>query len=94
MVEHFYNRSRDILVTCKAYIEGAQVGCIVKGGAQDVDECNKIFLQDFKANLARFITTLVNAFSQIGVKDCREFLWLAQKTNVQVPTTSGVQNFY
>ncbi|XP_022867407.1 probable ubiquitin-conjugating enzyme E2 25 isoform X2 [Olea europaea var. sylvestris] len=94
VVGHFCKRSRDILVACKAYTEGAQVGCLVKGGVQDVDEGDKSCSQDFKANLAGFITTLVNAFSQIGAKDCQEFLCLAQKTNVQVSTAPGVQNLH
>ncbi|KAL2476343.1 putative ubiquitin-conjugating enzyme E2 26 [Abeliophyllum distichum] len=92
VVGHFCKRSRDILVACKAYMEGAQVGCLVKGGVQDVDEGDKSCSQDFKSNLAGFITTLVNAFSQIGAKDCLEFLCLAQKANGQVSPAPGVQN--
>ncbi|KAL2496354.1 putative ubiquitin-conjugating enzyme E2 25 [Forsythia ovata] len=94
VVGHFCKHSRDILVACKAYMEGAQVGCLVKGGVQDVDEGDKSCSQDFKSNLAGFITTLVNAFSQIGAKDCLEFLCLAQKANGQVSPAPGVQNVY
>ncbi|KAG8386319.1 hypothetical protein BUALT_Bualt03G0136600 [Buddleja alternifolia] len=78
---HFCKYARDILVSCKAYMGGAQVGCLVKGGVQDVDEGDKSCSKHFKTNLAGFITTLVNTFSQIGAKDCQEFLSLAQKTN-------------
>ncbi|CAN0921736.1 Probable ubiquitin-conjugating enzyme E2 25 [Linum grandiflorum] len=35
---HFNKRANDIMVACKAYTAGAQVGCLVKGGIQDVDE--------------------------------------------------------
>lgn len=94
MIGHFCKRARDILVACRAYMEGAQVGCLVKGGVQDVDEGDKSCSLDFKAKLAGFITTLVNAFSQIGVKDCQEFLCLAQKANEQVSALPGVQNFH
>ncbi|CAA2966635.1 probable ubiquitin-conjugating enzyme E2 25 isoform X2 [Olea europaea var. sylvestris] len=94
VIGHFCKRARDILVACRAYMEGAQVGCLVKGGVQDVDEGDKSCSLDFKAKLAGFITTLVNAFSQIGVKDCQEFLCLAQKANEQVSALPGVQNFH
>ncbi|GKE45666.1 probable ubiquitin-conjugating enzyme E2 25 isoform X2, partial [Tanacetum coccineum] len=36
VVGHF--RHRDILMACKAYTEGVQVGSLVRGGVQDVDE--------------------------------------------------------
>ncbi|KAL3503216.1 hypothetical protein ACH5RR_037665 [Cinchona calisaya] len=81
---HFYKRAHDILVACKAYIDGAQVGCLVKGGVQDVDEGDKSCSQHFKNTLAGFIKTLVDTFAEIGVKDCDEFLSLAQKTNRMV----------
>ncbi|XP_039686651.1 putative ubiquitin-conjugating enzyme E2 38 [Medicago truncatula] len=38
VVGHFYSRAHDILRSCKAYTEGVQVGCLAKGGVQDVDE--------------------------------------------------------
>ncbi|KAH6786469.1 Ubiquitin-conjugating enzyme family protein [Perilla frutescens var. hirtella] len=78
---HFCKRAREILVSCKAYLDGAQVGCLVKGGVQDVDEGDKSCSKDFRNSLAGYITTLINAFSQIGAKDCQEFLALSQKAN-------------
>ncbi|KAI3457461.1 hypothetical protein Pfo_014124 [Paulownia fortunei] len=91
---HFYKHARDILVSCKAYLDGAQVGCLVKGGVQDVDEGDKSCSQHFKNSLAGFITTLVNTFSQIGAKDCQEFLSLAQKANGLAAAAPGAVNFY
>ncbi|XP_057811200.1 probable ubiquitin-conjugating enzyme E2 25 isoform X3 [Salvia miltiorrhiza] len=91
---HFCKRAREILVSCKAYLDGAQVGCLVKGGVQDVDEGDKSCSKDFRNSLARYITTLVNEFSQIGAKDCQEFLCLSQKANGPAPATSGAVNFY
>ncbi|CDP05916.1 unnamed protein product [Coffea canephora] len=91
---HFYKHARDILVACKAYMDGAQVGCLVKGGVQDVDEGDKSCSQHFKNSLAGYIKTLVDAFAEIGVKDCDEFLALAQKTNRMVPSQPVAQNFY
>lgn len=78
---HFCKLAREILVSCKAYLDGAQVGCLVKGGVQDVDEGDKSCSKYFRDNLAGYITTLVNAFTQIGAKDCQEFLCLSQKSS-------------
>lgn len=80
-IGYFCKHALDILVSCKAYMEGAQVGCLVKGGVQDVDEGDKSCSVQFKTHLASFIPVLVRTFSQIGVKDCEEFLSLAQKEN-------------
>ncbi|KAL3848637.1 hypothetical protein ACJIZ3_010519 [Penstemon smallii] len=97
VVGHFCKHARNILVSCKAYLEGAQVGCLVKGGVQDVDEGDKSCSQEFKKNLAGFIITLVNAFTKIGAKDCQEFIPLAQKANVTTTaaatTTSRSRGF-
>ncbi|CAA0813279.1 Probable ubiquitin-conjugating enzyme E2 26 [Striga hermonthica] len=77
-IGYFCKHARGILVSCRAYLDGAQVGCLVKGGVQDVDEGDKSCSQEFKASLGVFMTTLVNQFVQIGAKDCEEFLYLAQ----------------
>lgn len=90
---YFCKHAREILVSCKAYLEGVQVGCLVKGGVQDVDEGDKSCSKSFKNNLAGYITTLVNAFTQIGAKDCQEFLSLAQKGNGRVSSLEP-SNFY
>ncbi|GER56508.1 ubiquitin conjugating enzyme [Striga asiatica] len=77
-IGYFCKHARAILVSCRAYLDGAQVGCLVKGGVQDVDEGDKSCSQEFKASLRVFMTTLVNQFVQIGAKDCDEFLYLSQ----------------
>ncbi|KZV23224.1 hypothetical protein F511_05063 [Dorcoceras hygrometricum] len=79
VIGHYCKYARDIMISCKAYLDGAQVGCLVKGGVQDVDEGDKSCSQHFKNSLSGFIPTLVNTFSQIGAKDCQEFLSLSQK---------------
>ncbi|XP_011098318.1 probable ubiquitin-conjugating enzyme E2 26 [Sesamum indicum] len=89
---HFCKHSRDILVSCKAYLDGAQVGCLAKGGVQDVDEGDKSCSQQFKNKLAEFITILVNTFLEIGAKDCQEFLSLAQKETGQATTVPRPMN--
>ncbi|KAK4420359.1 putative ubiquitin-conjugating enzyme E2 26 [Sesamum alatum] len=86
VVGHFCKHSRDILVSCKAYLDGAQVGCLAEGGVQDVDEGDKSCSQQFKGNLAEFVPILVNRFLEIGAKDCQEFMSLAQKESGQATT--------
>ncbi|XP_057727562.1 probable ubiquitin-conjugating enzyme E2 25 isoform X2 [Arachis stenosperma] len=71
---HFYSRAHDILVACKAYMEGAQVGCLVKGGVQDVDEGDKSCSKQFKESLTGYVNMIVKEFAKIGVKDCEKFL--------------------
>ncbi|XP_051135080.1 probable ubiquitin-conjugating enzyme E2 25 [Andrographis paniculata] len=89
VIGHFCKNARDILVSCKAYLEGAQVGCLVKGSdIQDVNEGDKSSSHRFRSNLARFIPVLVNTFSQIGAQGCEEFLSLASKANVPAPATA------
>ncbi|KAL3508670.1 hypothetical protein ACH5RR_028071 [Cinchona calisaya] len=91
---HFFKRAHDILLACKACINGAQVGCLVKGGVQDVDEGDKRCSQYFRNKLAGCIKTIVDAFAEIGVKDCDEFLSLAQKTNELVSAAPMITNHY
>ncbi|OMO73321.1 Ubiquitin-conjugating enzyme, E2 [Corchorus olitorius] len=74
VVGHFYKRAQDILVACKAYMDGAQVGCLVKGGVQDVDEGDKSCSQGFKDSLAGCVNMLVKEFTVLGAKDCEKFL--------------------
>ncbi|BBH01791.1 ubiquitin-conjugating enzyme 25, partial [Prunus dulcis] len=81
---HFYSRARDILVACKAYMDGAQVGCLVKGGVQDVDEGDKSCSQKFKDSLAGYVPMLVTEFTRIGAKDCENFLPPAVVGNNQI----------
>ncbi|KAJ7948651.1 Ubiquitin-conjugating enzyme like [Quillaja saponaria] len=71
---HFCNRAHDILVACKAYMDGAQVGCLVKGGVQDVDEGDKSSSKGFKDSLPGYLDMLVKEFIRIGARDCEEFL--------------------
>ncbi|KAJ9153590.1 hypothetical protein P3X46_027016 [Hevea brasiliensis] len=73
---HFHKYANDILVACKAYADGAQVGCLVKGGVQDVDEGDKGCSKGFKDSLPGCVDLLLKEFSLIGVKNTEEFqLW-------------------
>ncbi|KAF5460968.1 hypothetical protein F2P56_020800 [Juglans regia] len=80
---HFCNRAHDILVACKAYMDGAQVGCLVKGGVQDVDVSDKSCSRGFKSILAGYVDMLVKAFIKIGAEDCEKFLSTAMNGNKQ-----------
>lgn len=91
---HFCKCAHDILVACKAYIDGAQVGCLVRGGVQDVDEGDKSCSQGFKDNVAAYISSLVKAFAQIGAKDTEKFLPLAKTRSTQAPLVPTANNYY
>ncbi|KAK7313025.1 hypothetical protein VNO77_37360 [Canavalia gladiata] len=69
---HFCSRAHDVLVACKAYMDGAQVGCLVKGGVQDVDQGDKSCSKQFKKSLAAHVDILVKEFIQIGAKNCEK----------------------
>ncbi|KAI3988364.1 hypothetical protein MKX01_012153 [Papaver californicum] len=72
---HFRLRAHPILVACKAYIEGAQVGCVVEG-VQDVDEGQKSGSTHFKSEVGTMAGNLVPVFIQKGAKDCEQFICL------------------
>ncbi|KAB2059418.1 hypothetical protein ES319_A11G301500v1 [Gossypium barbadense] len=81
VVGHFYTRAQDILLACKAYMDGAQVGCPVKGGIQDVEEGEKSCSPKFKVSMAGCVNMLVKEFTVLGVKDCEKFLVAPESRN-------------
>ena len=89
---HFHKHAHDILVACKAYMDGAQVGCLAKGGVQDVDAGDKSCSQNFKGNLAGHINMLVQAFTLIGAKDCEKFTSPVEKGNGPAPPAPNTAN--
>lgn len=74
VIGHFSSRAHDILVATKAYMDGAQVGCLVKGGVQDVDQGDRSCSKEFKTTLPIYVDMLVKDFAKIGAKDCEKFL--------------------
>ncbi|RCV26724.1 hypothetical protein SETIT_5G269500v2 [Setaria italica] len=74
VVGHFCNYGRKILRGCKSYMAGAQVGCLVGDGVQDVNEgyrsCSTS--TNFKASLKVQFADLLKDFAKIGVS-CDEF---------------------
>uniref|UniRef100_A0A0E0IHK3 E2 ubiquitin-conjugating enzyme n=1 Tax=Oryza nivara TaxID=4536 RepID=A0A0E0IHK3_ORYNI len=69
---HFCKYGRNILVGCKAYMNGAQVGCLAGNGVQDVDEGDKSCSANFKGSLKTLFDELIKEFTRIGVH-CHEF---------------------
>uniref|UniRef100_J3MW82 E2 ubiquitin-conjugating enzyme n=1 Tax=Oryza brachyantha TaxID=4533 RepID=J3MW82_ORYBR len=69
---HFCKYGRNILAGCKAYMDGAQVGCLVGNGVQDVDEGDKSCSTNFKGSLKKLFEEFIKEFTRIGVH-CREF---------------------
>ncbi|KAK2423565.1 putative ubiquitin-conjugating enzyme E2 [Trifolium repens] len=76
VVGHFYSRAHDILASCKAYMEGDQVGCFVKGGVRDVAQRGRKSSDKFKKVLLGSVKLLVQQFEKLGVKDCEKFMSL------------------
>lgn len=72
MEEHFRQRSKHILIACKAYLEGAPIGC-ASGGEKTGHENQKGTSAGFKIMLAKIFPKLVEAFSGKGI-DCCQFV--------------------
>lgn len=74
VVGHFRNRVVDILLACKAYMEGRQVGCVQE------EEGNKgTGSITFRNDVSSCIKPLVAAFYKIGANEATEFLFLSEK---------------
>ncbi|GJW82750.1 hypothetical protein Tco_0155895 [Tanacetum coccineum] len=72
MASHFFKRARDILLECKDYTDGLQVGCLVSSS-----KCSSSI--EFRNDVASIIKPLVNAFCKIGAKEAQKFLYLSEK---------------
>ncbi|KAG1335047.1 putative ubiquitin-conjugating enzyme E2 38 [Cocos nucifera] len=73
---HFRKQGRVILVACRAYMGGAQVGSVIKDEVQHVDEDDKTPITRFKVTLKKLFEELLMEFTVKGAH-CDEFL--AQK---------------
>ncbi|PWA90084.1 ubiquitin-conjugating enzyme family protein [Artemisia annua] len=85
VVGHFRHSVRDILMACKAYTEGVQVGSLLRGGVQDVDDGEESCSYKFKTDVVSYIKVLIDAFKSIGAKEAEEFLFLGEK---KIPPTN------
>jgi hypothetical protein len=63
---HFRKYGRTVLVACKAYLDGAQVGCLAGNGVQDVDEGDKSCSLRFKTSLKRLFDELLKELAVKG----------------------------
>lgn len=70
--EHFNQCSQHFLLACKAYIEGAPVGCAFEH-KKTAEESQKGSSTGFKIMLAKLFPKLVEAFSARGI-DCSQFV--------------------
>ncbi|XP_077229678.1 putative ubiquitin-conjugating enzyme E2 24 isoform X2 [Tasmannia lanceolata] len=70
--EHFQCRSHSILLACKAYMDGAPVGCAFGSGKVE-GEAQKSSSTGFKIMIAKLIPKLVSGFNERGI-DCHQFL--------------------
>ncbi|KAF8409243.1 hypothetical protein HHK36_005317 [Tetracentron sinense] len=84
---HFRKYAHDILGACKAYMEGTQVGCLVKGGVQGIDEGDKSSKKSFKDAISKMVKLLVVAFTKNGAKDCEQFLPQSENSIERLDTT-------
>ncbi|KAG6536969.1 hypothetical protein ZIOFF_002047 [Zingiber officinale] len=70
--EHFAKRSHQILIACKAYLEGAEVGHAFDRETVS-DEGRGSCSTGFKIMLAKLLPELISAFGEMGT-DCTPFL--------------------
>ncbi|GKB81191.1 hypothetical protein Tco_0948086, partial [Tanacetum coccineum] len=61
VVGHFRHSVRDILMACKAYTEGVQVGSLMREGVQDVDDGEENCSYKFKTDVVSYIKVLIDA---------------------------------
>lgn len=72
VMEHFTQRSENILMACKAYMEGTPIGCAVDFPKTE-HQHGKGSSTGFKIMLAKLFQKLVEAFSAKGI-DCNRFI--------------------
>ncbi|KAJ4896718.1 putative ubiquitin-conjugating enzyme E2 26 [Raphanus sativus] len=71
---HYFERAHDIVKGSNAYIEGAPVGSIVKGGVQDIEESSESGSMKFRTEVASFMKTVVEELVKLGVKELEDKL--------------------
>uniref|UniRef100_A0A803N1L6 E2 ubiquitin-conjugating enzyme n=1 Tax=Chenopodium quinoa TaxID=63459 RepID=A0A803N1L6_CHEQI len=70
---HFRVSALDIMTACKAYADGAEVGCDVKKWLEEGDNALKTGSSNFKTEVAKIMRPLVKYFINNGSKDCEKF---------------------
>lgn len=70
---HFRVHAQDVLSACKAYMEGAPVGTVVKGKVQDDALLNGATSPAFKTAVGGMLNGLISNFVRKGAVDCEKF---------------------
>ncbi|KAJ0250442.1 hypothetical protein HA466_0137750 [Hirschfeldia incana] len=99
---HYFERAHDIVKSANAYIDGAPVGSIVKGGVHVINETRETGSMKFRTDVASFMRTVVEEFVKLGVKELENKLkpppvvhtnthrsWKA--SNQDSPNTDGLE---
>ncbi|TXG55151.1 hypothetical protein EZV62_020407 [Acer yangbiense] len=74
VADHFRKRCHDILITCKAYLNGALVGSVVvKDGKAEVGEVDNCSMGEFKGKVSQMMNFLITNFTKNGSTDCEQF---------------------
>ncbi|XP_044466308.1 putative ubiquitin-conjugating enzyme E2 38 [Mangifera indica] len=74
VTHHFRNHAHDILVACKAYMEGAIVGTVVvKDGVIEGGKIEKGSSSHFKTKVGQMMNILITNFTKIGCTNCEQF---------------------
>ncbi|XP_050207040.1 putative ubiquitin-conjugating enzyme E2 38 isoform X2 [Mercurialis annua] len=74
VIGHFHIRAHDILVACKAYLDGATVGTVtVRDGVAIIDEAERSGSDDFKVTLKKILNSIITNFTRFGEIDCEKF---------------------
>ncbi|WMV39240.1 hypothetical protein MTR67_032625 [Solanum verrucosum] len=73
VIGHFRCHAVDILSACKAYIEGAPVGSVVKGIVQDLSATAEKSSSTFRESVSRMKNGLISLFTKNGANDCDRF---------------------
>lgn len=89
VVGYFRKHARYILVSCVAYMNGARVGCLVRGGVRDFDKGDKKCSDQFKESVRQYIKKLVNKFMEIGADGCQDFLASTEKESNKTESSSN-----
>ncbi|XP_031116617.1 putative ubiquitin-conjugating enzyme E2 38 [Ipomoea triloba] len=71
VIGHFQTHAHDILSACKAYMEGAAVGSVVKGEIQGNDGSGGS--AKLKEDVSKMMNGLISNFTKKGAKDCEKF---------------------
>ncbi|KAL0864299.1 hypothetical protein Bca101_043417 [Brassica carinata] len=71
---HYFVRAHGIVKAANAYIDGAPVGSIVKGGVQDNEKSTETGSINFRVEVAFFMKIVVDEFVKLGAMELEDIL--------------------